>query len=65
MILDDMGAYLVDAPLEDAGKKSFGITRIEGLETVRAILDSLDPGEEVVPDEDTKALGGRENRIDR
>ena len=63
MILDDMGAYLVDAPLEDAGKKGF--TRIEGLETVRAILDSLDPGEEVVPDEDTKALGGRENRIDR
>ena len=46
IILDGAEAYLVGASLKDAGKKAFGITRIEDSETVQTILVRLDPGEE-------------------
>jgi len=41
IILDGAEAYLVGASLKDAGKKAFGITRIEDAETVQAILARL------------------------
>ncbi len=41
LILDGVEAYLVGASLKDAGKKAFGITRVEDSETVQAILDRL------------------------
>lgn len=46
IILDGTETYLVGASLKDAGKKAFGITRIEDSETVQTILVRLDPGEE-------------------
>lgn len=46
IILDGTETHLVGASLKDAGKKAFGITRIEDSETVQTILVRLDPGEE-------------------
>jgi hypothetical protein len=46
LILDGMEACLVGASLKDAGKKAFGITRIEDNEIVQAILERLGQGED-------------------
>ncbi len=41
LILDGTEAYLVGASLKDAGKKTFGIARIEDEKIVRSILERL------------------------
>lgn len=42
LIIDGMTAYHIGASLKDAGKKGFGITRIEDVEVVLDILQRLE-----------------------
>ena len=46
LVLDDTEAYLVGASLKDAGKKSFGIARLEDQGITSSILQSLNQDED-------------------
>ncbi|MGN0287671.1 MAG: ORF6N domain-containing protein [Atopobiaceae bacterium] len=41
LILDQTECYLVGASLKDAGKKCFGIARLEGIDVVQSLLEKL------------------------
>ncbi len=41
LILDESCGYLIGASLKDAGKRSFGITKIEDENNIRDILERL------------------------
>lgn len=41
LVLDDSEGHLIGAPLKDAGKKSFGIVRLEDENIVREIMGRL------------------------
>ncbi len=41
LIIDKMGAYHIGASIKDAGKKSFGITKIEDEDLIQNILDKV------------------------
>ncbi|WP_243762081.1 hypothetical protein [Lachnoanaerobaculum sp. Marseille-Q4761] len=41
MIIDDKEGYLIGASIKDAGKKSFAITKIEGVDIVRDLIKKV------------------------
>lgn len=44
LVIDRMEGYLVSASLKDAGKRAFGIARIEDAQTIGDILSRLETG---------------------
>ena len=46
LILDDEYAYHIGASIKDAGKKCFGINKIEDARIVKTILQRLEPAME-------------------